>query len=82
MPTKLTLSVDKEIIRKAKKAASRQGKSLSKLVEGYLQHLGHEPMENEISNPVLKELSGSIHVPAKFDMKEALREALVKKYMK
>ncbi len=82
MSTKLTLSVDEKVVNNAKKVASRQGTSLSKLVEGFLRNLAREPMETEISNPVLNELSGSIHVPADFDYKKELKEALVKKYIK
>ena len=82
MATKLTLSVDEEVVKKAKQAASRQGMSLSKLVEGFLRNLTREPREPGISNPVLKELSGSIHVPEDFDYKKELEQALVKKYVK
>jgi len=82
MSTKLTLSVDEKVVKDAKKVASRQGMSLSKLVEGFLRNLAREPRDTGISNPVLNELSGSIHVPADFDYKKELEEALFKKYIK
>ncbi len=36
MDTKLTLSMDKKVIEKAKKYAAKENTSLSKLVEGFL----------------------------------------------
>lgn len=36
MATKLTLSIDEEVIKKAKQLSRRKGKSLSKMVEEYL----------------------------------------------
>ena len=39
MPVKLTLSVEKSVIERAKRFSRRQNKSLSKLVEGYLRKL-------------------------------------------
>lgn len=37
MKTKLTLSIDKAVLTKAKRAAKKENKSLSELVEGYLK---------------------------------------------
>ena len=36
MTTKLTLSIEKETIEKAKRLSSKRGKSISKIVEDYL----------------------------------------------
>ncbi len=36
MTTKLTLSIEEDVIKKAKKISRHQGKSLSKIVEEYL----------------------------------------------
>ena len=82
MATKLTLSVDNEVIKRAKKAASRQGLSLSKLVESFLRNLINEPEKGDVTNPVLKKLSGSVHVPADFDYRKELKDALLEKYVK
>lgn len=42
MKTKLTLTIDREVIAKAKKFARRQGTSLSELVEGQFRKLGEK----------------------------------------
>ena len=47
MDTKLTLKLNKEIIEKAKKYASEQKLSLSRIVEFYLQSLTKEAEEDE-----------------------------------
>ncbi|MEO7264109.1 MAG: DUF6364 family protein [Ferruginibacter sp.] len=39
MNTKLTLNINRKILEDAKKAAARRKKSLSKMVEGYLQQV-------------------------------------------
>lgn len=82
MTTKLTLSVDDEVVKQAKRIAAEQGVSLSKLVEGFLRNLSSEYTTHDDMNPVLKKLSGSVHVPADFDYRKDLEEALVDKYNK
>ncbi len=42
MKTKLTLTIDREVIDKAKKFARRNGTSLSQLVEGQFRKLGEK----------------------------------------
>ena len=42
MNTKLTLTLEKEVIEKAKEFAARQGQSLSSLVENYFKLLTFE----------------------------------------
>ena len=39
MTTKLTILVEEETIKKAKKYASKTGQSVSKMIENYLMHL-------------------------------------------
>jgi hypothetical protein len=60
METKLTLRMDDAVIQAAKEYASKQHKSLSKLVEDYFENLTrieHAPAEY---SPLVKELSGVI----------------------
>ena len=80
MTTKLTLSVDDEVVKQAKRIAAEQGVSLSKLVEGFLRNLSSEHTSTDDMNPVLKKLSGSVQVPPDFDYRKELEEALVDKY--
>ncbi|HEY3488589.1 MAG TPA: DUF6364 family protein [Candidatus Deferrimicrobiaceae bacterium] len=53
MQTKLTLSLDEEVIAKAKLFSRRRRKSLSKLVEGYLREITTQPSgSSDIAPPV------------------------------
>ena len=60
MPVKLTLSVDKSVIERAKRFSRRQNKSLSKLVEGYLRKLTGVQSGQEEITPKVAALSGII----------------------
>ena len=55
---KLTLSVDNEVIRKAKKWAAQEGTSVSRLVEGLLRDVT-EP-EGDVTAAVLRRLRGCL----------------------
>jgi hypothetical protein len=82
MTTKLTLTVEKDVIESAKLYAKQNGRSLSALIENYLKALiQKENLEEELS-PKVKELMGSIKLPKGFDYKKELTEALSKKYAK
>lgn len=54
---KLTLSVDGEVVARAKRYAARQGTSVSRLVEGYLEVLGG-PVAEEDLPPITRRLAG------------------------
>lgn len=56
----LTLRVDKEIIRKAKRFAEEHDTSVSGLVEGYLDGLGQAQPTAREHGPVTKRLRGSL----------------------
>ena len=60
MPVKLTLSVEKSVIERAKRFSRRQNKSLSKLVEGYLRKLTGGQSGQEDITPKVAALSGVI----------------------
>ncbi|MFZ2223238.1 MAG: DUF6364 family protein [Candidatus Deferrimicrobium sp.] len=60
MPVKLTLSVEKSVIERAKRFSRGQHKSLSKLVEGYLRELTGVPTGREEITPKVAALSGVI----------------------
>ena len=52
MNTKLTLTLEKEIIEQAKKYASEKGRSLSEMVENYFKYVTefkHEEKSEELS---------------------------------
>lgn len=72
MTTKLTLTVEKSTIEKVKLYAKHTGRSLSELVEKYLETimLDEKP---EISDK-LKSIVGAVKLPDDFDEEVALRE--------
>ena len=82
MDAKLTLSINRDIARKAKVYAKTKGRSLSDLVENYLKLLTkNSPIEETEYSPRVKSLLGSVNFPADFDYKKELGDALVKKYL-
>ncbi|MEQ8703482.1 MAG: DUF6364 family protein [Phaeodactylibacter sp.] len=85
MNTKLTLTVDKDVIDAAKKYAKSNGRSLSGIIEEYLKSLvqnNSEDSDFEIS-PLVQSLWGSVKpIPESTDYKEILAEELAKKYLK
>jgi hypothetical protein len=84
MDTKLTLKLDKNVIEKAKEYAASQKRSLSGIVESYLQSLtgtndSDKIEEVEISSFV-KSMSSGAKVPADFDYKKEYHSHLEEKY--
>jgi hypothetical protein len=82
MTTKLTLTVEKDVIESAKVYAKQNGRSLSALIENYLKALTQKENPEEELSPKVRELMGSIKLPKGFDYKKELTEALSKKYAK
>lgn len=83
MDTKLTLNVDKDLVKKAKQYARNRGRSLSDLVEHYFRLLTNDAAttDKDISARV-KSLMGSVKVPEGFDYRSELSKQLSKKYLK
>ncbi len=84
MPTKLTLTVDQQVIEAAKKYARDHGRSLSNLIEDYLKSLtapqGRLKDDFEYS-PIVKSLKGSVKAAdGVLDYDALLEEELMKKY--
>lgn len=84
MSNKLTLSIDQEIIERAKHYAKLQGRSLSNIIEEYLKSISKDASKNKTQelSKIVKELKGSIKLPK--DMKsydELLEDALLEKYI-
>jgi hypothetical protein len=80
MNTKLTLTVEKTIIEKAKSYAKNTGRSLSELIENYLAIITREDSSSELS-PTLTKIVGAVKLPEDFNDKEELRSALEKKHL-
>lgn len=84
MNTKLTLTIEKEVIKEAKEYAKEKGQSLSDLVENYFKLLTKDERKikaNHLS-PRIKRLRGILKAYKDFDYKKALEEELSKKYEK
>jgi hypothetical protein len=82
MDAKLTLNIDKDVARRAKVYAKKEGRSLSDLVENYLKLLTkNSAIEDSDYSPRVKALLGSVTLPKDFDYKKELADALVKKYL-
>ena len=83
MNTKLTLTIEQEIIQRAKEYAKDRNRSLSDIIENYLKTLTkEEKVKNSRKlNPVVKSLKGSFKMPKNMDYEKELRDRLEKKYL-
>lgn len=84
MDTKLTLKLDKIVIDRAKEYAISHKRSLSRIIESYLQSLvfqNDSDKKDEIKiSPFVKSLSSDISLPADFDYKKEYGNYLSEKY--
>ena len=78
MNTKLTLSLNKSIIEKAKQYAKGNNQSLSQIIESYLEKITSQ--HPELGDPELDSIRGIIKLPKDFDLKRESRELRVKKH--
>ena len=84
MNTKLTLTIEKEVIEIAKDYAKEKGQSLSELVENYFKLITNErrPIKSDELSPRVKRLRGIIKADKDLDYKQILTDELLKKYGK
>jgi len=80
MTTKLTLTVEKSIIERAKLYAKNTGRSLSEIIENYLATITEESSTKELSSK-LKKIVGVVNLPEDFDEKQELRSAIENKHL-
>jgi hypothetical protein len=81
MTTKLTLTVAKDVIEKAKSYAKKTGRSLSGLIESYLEEVVQENNSREKVSPQLKKLIGVVKLPGDFDERRELKAYFRKKHL-
>jgi hypothetical protein len=80
MNTKLTLSLDRDIIEQAKEFAQSRHQSLSKLIESYLQQLtGSKDMKTPVT-PLVARLSGVLDARKADAHKREYTDYLADKY--
>lgn len=83
MDTKLTLKLDKQVIERAKKYASSQKRSLSRIIEAYLKSLSieEEASEEVIQiTPFVKSMSSGVSIPNNLDYKADYLNHLLEKH--
>ena len=82
MTTKLTLSIEKNIIENAKIYAEKHSKSLSRLIQDYLESIskkdGYETSPS--LPPITKELAGILKGKKQINFREDITSYLEKKY--
>jgi len=81
MNTKLTLTIEQSIIKKAKSYAKEKGRSLSDIIENYLKAITSEQRVIEDISPLVNSLRGSFKSPESFDYKKELSKGLSEKYI-
>ena len=81
METKLTLKLKKNIIDRAKKYAHDKDISLSKLVENYLEAVTSSSHKKDDISPLVRSISGVIHLKDNFNPKETYHKSLEEKYL-
>ena len=80
MTTKLTLSINEKTIQKAKRISRRRGKSISKMVEEFLDSISEKEVEKESAlDKTRKIMKGNITNPT-LDWKKIKEEHIIKKY--
>ncbi|MGH2643170.1 MAG: DUF6364 family protein, partial [Chitinophagaceae bacterium] len=72
MVTKLTLTVDGNVIEAAKEYAHQSNRSLSKIVEDYLRSIIEDKKGKALSSK-LKRIHGAVKLPKGFDEKAEIR---------
>uniref|UniRef100_UPI00404AFC2F DUF6364 family protein n=1 Tax=Flavobacterium sp. TaxID=239 RepID=UPI00404AFC2F len=83
MSTKLTLTIDKEVIEMAKSYAKNKNRSLSKIIENYLKTITEKEQKEKVQelNPIVASLKGSFKMPKDMKYKNELKNRLEEKYL-
>lgn len=78
MSTKLTLSLKKSVIEKAKKYAKINNQSLSQIIESYLEKITSQ--NPEFGDSELDSIRGIISLPKDFDLKKESGKIRIEKH--
>jgi hypothetical protein len=81
MTTKLTLSVDKQVVQRAKRFARNQKQSLSQIVSRYLEYISSVDLSAEEIDPEVLQLSDRIPLKDLPDLRDSKYQYLKKKYV-
>lgn len=81
MTTKLTLSIDEEIVKKAKRISQFRGKSVSKIIEEYIISLPEkEPKKTTSIREISNKIKEGISIPENINYKEFIRDNRYRDY--
>jgi len=81
MQTKLTLKLEESVIRRAKRYARANRRSLSKMVEGYFRSMTRHKSDSEQSlPPIVSSLAGVLKEGKRRNIKAEYAEHLKRKY--
>ena len=78
--TKLTLSVDKSVVEKAKRFAEANNTSVSSMFSRFVMSLESAQSKGIEIAPLTRSVSGLASLPSDRDYKEILTDALMDKY--
>jgi hypothetical protein len=80
MNTKLTISLDEEVINRAKNYARSHRISISRMIESYLDLVTKPESERTRITPLVESLSGVIELPEDYNSKKEYSDHLIEKY--
>ncbi|MEP0366384.1 MAG: DUF6364 family protein [Cyclobacteriaceae bacterium] len=81
MNTKLTLTIEEQVIQEAKVLAKSRGQSLSSMVENYFKALTQkEHKGNPVPESKIMQLRGIIKSKGPLDYKKIIEDERIKKY--
>jgi len=79
MNTKLTLSIKQDVIERAKKFAKNSNRSLSEIIESYLDKITNTKTSEHDNE--LDKIRGIISLPKDFDERVEIRKILTSKHL-
>jgi hypothetical protein len=80
MATKLTLSADEEIVKRAKRLAKEQKTSVSALFDRFIRSATAEPKKSRAIGRLTRKATGMMKLPAGKTDRELIEDALIEKY--
>jgi len=78
--TKLTLSVDEDVLKKAKRLAKRHGRSVSAMFSQFVRAMARQGREPRAIGPLTRKATGLIALPKNKTYGTVLEDALLDKY--
>lgn len=78
--TKLTLSMEKSVVRQAKQLAKARKTSVSAMVSDFVRSASLHTLPRQKLSPVVRSVAGIAKLPTDKTDRELLEEALMEKY--